>query len=212
MATDFEQVRGALDLADCFHAMTGRCRSSDLELRNCRQFIRDVLPQAIERIMDDWPNKRWLAKSGNKIALCLMELAQVTAAKLQERAREAHGSTAADQHNHDLQQLITALSLSWDDKLEVYNKSCCAVAFGRHQFDHKAWRWAASSDPEQGDDQDSAADDVSSMSAEYPTDGPVERWFQGMLNMFGELRGFSNIFSVRLQCHLQPQHHSQARP
>ena len=128
-----------------------------------------------------------------------MELAQVTALKLQERSRAQHGSAIADQLNMDLQCLMSTLCLSWDDKLEVYHKACCADAFGRHLFEHKQWKWAqpaAALSPEPGADLDSAADDMSSMSAEY-TDGPVDRWFHGMLNMFGEHRGFYNIFAVR---------------
>ncbi|KAK9822778.1 hypothetical protein WJX74_007862 [Apatococcus lobatus] len=173
-------------------------RPSDLELRNCRQFIRDVLPQAFERILDDWPNKRWLAKNGQKIAVCLMELAQVTALKLQERSKAQHGSAIADHINMDLQCLMSTLCLSWDDKLEVYHRACCADAFGRHHFEHRGWKYAQPStplSPEPGNDQDPAADDPSSMSAEY-SDGPVDRWFTGMLNMFGEHRGFMCIFAA----------------
>ena len=168
-----------------------------MDMRSMRHFIRDLLPQAFERMLDDCPGRRWLAKSGHKIAACLAELAHLTASKLKERMADLPGTAAAEEHNIDLTCLIGALIISWDEKGDVYQEPCCMAEFGRHPTDHRRRAWAAMPDPAspRHADQGSLEDDFSSMSPES-MDGPINRWFFGLLNMFGEVGGFQCIFQV----------------
>ena len=168
----------------------------DSEIRTARQFIKELLPRAFDRVLEDYPNKRWLAKWARKVAECIVQLALLTASKLKQRMKEAPGTVMADQYNDELAHLMNALMVSWDEKGDVYRKSCCLDAFGQHPIEYKDNHWArlpsnASSDEAEED----TVDDLDGMSPDS-WGGPLDRWFLGMLNMFGEKNGLTCILKV----------------